>query len=433
MKMSVRVLLSSMMFLEFFIWGAWYVPMWPYLMKIGFTPAQAGLAYSTTAIAAIFSPFFVGIVADRFFSAERLLGVLHILGGILLIVASTLTQFPAFFALLLLYTLTYMPTLALVNSISFEQMKSSEKEFPAIRVLGTIGWIVAGLIIGFGPMLFGKETISDTSIPLKIAGGMAVVMGLFSFALPHTPPKSIGHAIRVADILGLKALGLMKDFSFAVFVIGSFLICIPLAFYYQSANVFLTEAGMPNATGWQTLGQFSEIVFMLLMPLAFARFGVKKMLLIGMLAWVLRYFLFAYGGTQNQMVYSMLFLGILLHGICYDFFFVTGFIYVDQKAPVDIRASAQGFITLVTQGLGMFIGNNINGFVTGKYTVLAEASEKIMQKNEAGQMVEVIAKGGELISRNWTAIWLFPAIMALAVMILFLFTFRNPAATRKDA
>jgi nucleoside transporter len=433
MKLGVRILLSSMMFLEFFVWGAWSVPMWPYLMKIGFTPEQAGLAYSTTAIAAIFSPFFVGIVADRFFSAERLLGVLHILGGILLFAASSILKFPWFFAVLLLYTLTFMPTLALVNSISFDQMKSSQKEFPAIRVLGTIGWIVAGLIIGFGPVLFGRETISDTSIPFKIAGGVAIAMGVFSFFLPHTPPKSLGHPISIGDILGLKALGLMKDFSFAVFVIGSFLICIPLAFYYQSANGFLTEAGMKQATGWQTLGQFSEIIFMLLMPLAFARFGVKKMLLIGMLAWVLRYFLFAYGGTQNQFLYSMLFLAILLHGICYDFFFVTGFIYVDQKAPVSIRASAQGFITLVTQGLGMFIGSNVNGIVTGKLSVVAKAGQEIMQKSDAGEMVKVIAKGGELISRNWTAIWLFPAIMALAVMILFLFTFRNPAATRKDA
>lgn len=400
MNPKARIQLSVMMFLEYFIWGAWFVPMWPYLMKIGFSPEQAAWAYSTTAIAAIISPFFVGMVADRFFSSEKLIAVLHVLGGVLLFGASYLQEFTGFFGVLLLYTLTFMPTLSLANSIAFDQMKDPEKEFPPIRVLGTIGWIVAGLIIGFGPKLvLGIDTISDTSIPMKIAGGIAVVMGLFCFSLPHTPPKSTGKRVSVSDILGLKALGMMKDVSFAVFVIGSFLICIPLAFYYQSANGFLTEAGMPYATGWQTLGQMSEIIFMLLMPLAFVRFGVKKMLLIGMGAWVLRYIFFGYGGTDNTLLYSMLFGGILLHGVCYDFFFVTGFIYVDKKAPVDVRASAQGFILLVTQGLGLGIGNIVNG--------------------------KVIAAYSEAATRNWTMIWMIPAVMALIVMVLFALLFHD--------
>jgi len=299
----------------------------------------------------------------------------------------------------LLYTLCYMPTLALVNSVSFDHMEDPGKEFPAISVLGTIGWIVAGLVVGFMPKgVFGIETIENTSYPMKIAAGASILMGLFCFFLPKTPPKSLGKKITISDVLGLKALSLLKDRAFLVFIVSSFLICIPLAFYYQSANGFLSEAGMKNPAAKMTMGQMSELFFMLVMPFFFARLGIKKMLLVGMLFWVGRYFLFAfgYGGSATVMLY----LGIIFHGICYDFFFVTGQIYVDKKAPLEIRASAQGFIALVTLGLGMVIGNLINGWVTTHYTA---------------------ADG----SHNWKMIWLVPAVMAGVVAVVFSILFKD--------
>jgi len=402
MTTKVRIQLSAMMFTEFFIWGAWFVTMWRYLSKIGFEGPQIGAAYSTTGWAAIISPFFVGMVADRFFPAEKVLAVMHLLGGAALYWASTVTEAGLFFWVLLLYTVCYMPTLALVNSISFDQMQDQAKEFPPIRVLGTIGWIVAGLVIGFMPdWVFNLATIEDTSIPMKIAAVTSVIMGLYCFFLPKSPPKSLGKKIRAGDILGLKALSLLKDRSFAIFVISSFFICIPLSFYYQSANGFLAELGVENPAAKMTLGQASELFFMLVMPFFFARLGVKKMLLAGMLFWVGRYMLFAFG--NNDGLVFMLYAGILFHGICYDFFFVTGQIYVDNKAPEQIRASAQGFIAFVTLGAGMVIGNLINGWVTGYYTDTAV--------NPAGH--------------NWRMIWLIPGAMAAIVAGLFGLLFRD--------
>ena len=414
MNTLTRTKLQVMMFLEFFIWGAWFVPMYQFVSHLGFSDGQIAMAYSTTAIAAIISPLFMGILADRLFPAQIILGLLHIAGGALLIATSYLGDFNAFFTVLLIYTLTYMPTLALTNSIAFEQMKNPESEFPPIRVLGTIGWIVAGLIIGFGPSLLGGAAIEATGWPMRIAGGVAIVMGLFCFALPHTPPKDKGKAFDFSAAIGARAFGMMKDFNFATFVIGSFLICIPLAFYYQSANGFLADVGMPNVTGYMTLGQGSEILFMLVMPLAFARFGVKYMLLIGMLAWVLRYAMFAFGSWDSTGMAALLFGGIVLHGVCYDFFFVTGFIYVDRKAPADLRASAQGFITLVTQGVGMLVGNYINGQINGFYT-----TEKIVEDVSVAE-------------KNWQMIWLVPAIMAAVVMILFAIMFNDRTADEPD-
>lgn len=413
MNAKVRLQLSVMMFIQFFIWGAWFVTMWRYLSKLGFEGPQIGAAYSTTGWAAIISPFFVGMIADRFFSTEKVLGVLHLIGGIVMFWVSTITEPNLFFWALLLYTICYMPTLALVNSFSFHHMNDPGKEFPAIRVLGTIGWIVAGLIVGYvlPKWIFQVETIEDTNIPMKIAAAGSLLLGIYCFTLPHTPPKASGKAITVSDVLGLKALRLMKDSSFAVFIVSSFLICIPLSFYYQSANGFLGEVGIENPAAKMTLGQMSEIFFMLVMPFFFIRLGVKKMLLIGMLFWVARYFLFAFG-DNGHLVY-MLYLGVLFHGICYDFFFVTGQIYVDKKATLDIRASAQGFLTLVTLGVGMVIGNLINGWITGHY-----------------QLNEPVGT----VTCNWKAIWLIPAAMAGAVAFFFLLFFkdRNNNATLAD-
>ena len=390
MPTTVRFKLSVMMFLEYFIWGAWYVTMGTWLGALGFSGEQIGLTYGTTALAAMISPFFVGMIADRFFATQRLLAVLHLAGGAFLFYASTQTVFWPLYTAVLVHTLFYMPTLALTNSLSFRQMRDPGREFPPVRVLGTIGWIVAGLVVG----TLGVEA---TGRPMQLAAAGSVLMAVFCLLLPHTPPQSTG-SVRVRDVLGLDALELMKDRSFAVFVIGSFLVCIPLQFYYAFANPFFNAIGVTNAAGKMTMGQMSELVFMLLMPWFFRRLGVKQMLLVGMAAWVARYVLFAYG--DNGPLVWMLYLGILLHGICYDFFFVTGQIYVDQKAPPNVRAAAQGFITFVTYGVGMLIGSWLSGRVVDAYAT----------------------SGGS--GHDWQHIWLVPAAMAAVVLVLFALFFR---------
>lgn len=385
LEISIRVRLWVMMFLQYFVWGAWWVTLGTYLgQTLKFSGTQIGLAYGTAAIAGMLSPFFVGMVADRFFATQQILAVLHLAGAGLLYYASTITQFEALYGVLLIYYLCYMPTLALTNSLSFHQLSDPEKQFPGIRVLGTIGWIVAGLLIG-------TMKIESQGTPMQIAAAMSAILGVFCLALPHTPPKKEGSAT-LAGILGLDALQLLRQPSFLVFVVGSFLICIPLQFYYSFTNPFLNEIGVENAAGKMTFGQMSEIVFMLVMPVFFARLGVKYMLLVGMLAWTLRYVLFAYGNAQSGM--WMLYLGILLHGICYDFFFVTGQIYVDQKAGRAIRGAAQGLITFVTLGVGGFIGTALSGWVVEHF------------------------KTGEA-AHNWQSIWLVPAAGAGVVMVLF--------------
>jgi nucleoside transporter len=417
-----------MMFLQFFVWGAWYVTLGTYLSTAKgadggrlFSDAFVGYAYGAAAIAAIIAPLFVGMFADRYFSSERLLCVLHLMGAVLLYLLSTVASPGIFYAMLIAYFLTYMPTLALVNSLSFHHLDDPGKEFPAIRVLGTIGWIVAGLLVGsllvaqqkvgfvfdkpfglpftfsLGETLGPEASIEPTTIPIAIAAAAQVLLGLLCLLLPHTPPSNPEGQQSIVNLLGLDALGLMKEWSFAVFIIGSFLICIPLQFYYTFTNPFLNELEVVNAAGKQSYGQMSEIFFMLLMPLFFTRLGVKWMLLVGMVAWALRYILFAFGDTGSGM--WMLYFGILLHGICYDFFFVTGQIYVDNKAPSNIRGSAQGFLTFVTLGLGLFVGSIISGKVVGHYAM---------------------AEG-----HDWRAIWLVPAVMAGGVLILFALLFHE--------
>lgn len=410
MNMSIRVQLSVMMFVQFFVWGAWFVTMGNYLgAGLAFEGADIGRAYSTTGYAAILSPLFVGMIADRFFSAQKVMGILHLLGAALMYWASTITTPGMFFLVVLAYAMCYMPTLALVNSISFNQMTNPEKEFPGIRVMGTFGWIAAGLFITLlGSVGFDK--IEETATPFKMAAIASLIMGVLSFTLPDTPPKGKGQKATVVDLLGLDALTLMKDRSFAIFVISSLLICIPLAFYYSFANLFLNDSGMEGVAAKMTMGQMSEVAFMLLMPFFFARLGVKKMLLIGMLAWVLRYALFAFG--NNESLIFMLYGGILLHGICYDFFFVTGQIYVDKEAPVEMRSNAQGFIALVTYGVGMVIGNEIAGRWVGWFSAKSEGT------------VDGVA--AEIVTYNWQSIWLMPTIMAVVIAIGFAVLFSDP-------
>ncbi len=398
MSSVIRAKLSVMMFLQFFVWGAWSVPLGTYLGEaLQFQGQQIGLVFGTTAVAAMISPFFVGMVADRYFATEKLLALLHTAGGVVLFFVATRTAFPAFYGALLLYALCYMPTLALTNSLSFRQMDEPAREFPRIRVLGTIGWIAAGLLVGF-------LQLEDTARPLQIGAAASVALGLYCLLLPHTPPAAATR-VTARDVLGLDALKLLREPSFAVFVVGSLLVCIPLQFYYTFANPFLNEIGVVNAAGKMTLGQMSEIGFMLAMPFFFRRLGVKGMLLVGMAAWVSRYLLFAWG--DNGAMVWMLYGGILLHGICYDFFFVTGQIYVDQKAPPDLRAAAQGLIAFVTLGVGMFIGSWLSGLVVDMY----------------------VAGDGHA----WDRIWIVPAVWAAAVMALFALFFRERRAAAAGA
>ncbi|MFK7926194.1 MAG: nucleoside permease [Bacteroidia bacterium] len=387
--------LSLMMFFNYFIWGAWYVTMGIYLPKTLLTSGtEIGIAYGAGALAAMISPFFVGLVADRFFATERVLGVLHIVGAILLYLVSKAEDFGSFYPLILLYSICYMPTIALSNSVAFYQMSDDNKSFPWVRAWGTAGWIVAGLSIGW-------MDVATETLPFLIAAGASLFMGLYSFSLPHTPPKLKGQKISVREVIGLDALSLLRDRSFLVLFISSLLICVPLSFYYGGAADFLTEINFENPVGRMTFGQISEFVFLLLMPFFFRRLGVKKMILIGMAAWCVRYLAFGFGEVGGASE-GLLFLGIILHGICYDFFFVTGQIYADNKAPSHLRSSVQGLMTFATYGVGMFIGTYAFGVIKDSY----------------------ITKGGH----DWQSIWMIPAVFSVVVLLFFMLAFNDKSA-----
>jgi nucleoside transporter len=401
MSAAIRVKLSLMMFLEFFIWGAWFVTLGPFLGNtLHATGAQTGAVFSTQSWGAIIAPFIIGLIADRYFNAERILGILHILGAILMYQMYKATDVSVFYPYVLGYMVLYMPTLALVNSVSFNQIGDPEKEFSSIRVWGTIGWIVAGLAISY---LFHWDSpdgvkggfLKNTFL---MAGIASLILGLFSFTLPATPPKTpTGEKVSISQLLGLDALKLLKDKNFAVFFIASILICIPLAFYYQNASNFLTDIKVNNPTGKMTIGQGSEVLFMLCLPIFFKKFGFKKTILVGMLAWALRYAMFAYGNAGELSF--MLIIGIALHGVCYDFFFVSGQIYTDSKAGPQYKSAAQGLITLATYGVGMLIGFYVAGLISDSYNSAA--------------------------GHDWKMIWLIPAGIAAAVFLLFAVFFKD--------
>jgi len=447
MNPIVRIQLSAMMFLQFFVWGAWYVTAPNYLGTIGFGAADFGWTYSVGPLAGIISPFFVGMIADRFFAAQRVMGVMHFGGGILMLAATYLMQSenpsPSTINLVLFgYMLTYYPTLALSNTLAMKNMTNPDKEFPLIRVFGTIGWIAAGLLL--------SALAWDTSISMfYLTSVAALALGVVSFMLPHTPPAESSGKITIGQILGLDALVLLKNRSYLIFMISSFLICIPLAFYYQIASRVVEMTGLPIG---QTMsyGQMSEIFFMVIMPFFFARLGVKWMLAVGMLAWVVRYGLFAIGAPSE--VRWMILTGVIIHGICYDFFFVTGQIYTDKFAPKPIRAQAQGMLVLFTLGLGMFIGAQIAGKIETQHTPEAaqefaaqvQAASKEAQdirtqiltagptEKEALQAQAVVletraaeARKSELRSLEWKPLWGKPALFAAIVLVVFLALFRE--------
>jgi nucleoside transporter len=407
---GIRTRLSVMMFLEFFIWGAWYTTIGVFMQNQGMN-TLTHWPFTVNPIAAIVAPFFVGLVADRYFATERVFGLLHLIGGVLLLIAPRLTANPTVFILtLLLYNLCYMPTLGLSSSLGFHHIANQEKDFPKIRVWGTIGWIIAGLFISFGLKSFVTGVQPEqTSLPLMSAGIASLVLAAFSFTLPHTPPPARGQAVSARSIIGLDAFKQLGSPSFYVFIVSALLICIPLAAYYNFTQLFLEAAKVKNIAATQTLGQMSEMLFMLAMPVLFARWGVKKMLIAGMAAWVLRYALFA--TAAPGAVYWLIALGILLHGICYDFFFVTGQIYVDKKSTPGIRGQAQGFFVFVTYGVGMLIGAQVAGNVYNRF----------------------LAGAPTLALEQWRSFWILPAAFAAVILVFFAFAFHDREAEVKPA
>jgi len=401
---QLLVRLWILAFSQYAIWGLWYVTMGTYLTKtLKFTGGQVGLAYGTPAVGAMISPFLVGLIADRYFSAEKILATLHLVGAGLLYYVSTTTSFPIFYGALVVYTIGYMGTLALTNTLTLRHVTNADREFPLVMLMASVGWIVAGLIIG-------QAEVEASATQFRWAAMSSAVLALYCLTLPKTPPLARSNSASLGQALGFDAIRLVRNRSFAVFLLGSFLICIPLSFYFSWTNVFLNEVGIRNAASKMTLGQASDVTFLLLMPLFTAKVGVKKMLLMGMFAWAVRFGLFGLYASGTTWV-SLLFAGILLHGVCYDFFFVMGRIYVDQRAPEQLRATAQGLLAFVTLGAGMFVGTWFSGLLGG--------------------WAEYRTGSGELL-HDWRLIWGVPSAMSVGVLILFASLFQDEPVDKES-
>lgn len=397
MPISIRIRLSLMMFLNYVVWGAWYVTITTYLTTtLKFTGTEAGLVFGTTALASMISPFFVGLIADRLFASERVLATLHFIGALLLYSVTKTTSFAGVYAIMFAYCLCYFPTIALTNSIALQHMRNGGQDFPLVRVFGTFGWIAITVTIGY-------LAVEATTVPFLLAAGVSLVMGLYSLTLPHTPPPSKGKEIHAREIIGLDALVMFKKPAFAIFAAASVLACIPLTFYFSFTNDYLNDLHVQNAAGKMALGQVSEVGMMFVLPLLLRWMSVRNVLITGMLAWSIRYALLAYGNASNLV--WMFYVAILLHGVCYDFFFVTGQLYTDQEAPAHLRSAAQGLVTFLTYGVGMFIGSLISGTTIDHFTSTI----------------------GDVVTRNWQSFWLSSSLASFVVLLLIVFFFRSRA------
>lgn len=399
MQKQIRIKLSIFMFLQYLIWGSWYVSMASYLSKtLQFSGEQIGLAYGAFAIGAMIAPFFVGLIADRYFASEKILAFLGIFGGLLLFLLPEMTTFGGFYPMLILYCCTYVPTLALGNSVSLHHLENPKRDFPLVKTLSAVGWIAAGLMLSF---VFHGEL---SAIQFYVAGTISILFGLFSLTLPHTPPMKTGKDVSLGEILGLDALALLKKPSFAIFIACMFLICIPLYFYFVNMNLYVTELGWTNSAAKMSLAQVSDILFLILLPILLSTFGYKKTIFIGILAWAARYFFLAGSVDAGNMQTTFVFTAILLHGVCYDFLFIAGQLYVDGEANERIRGAAQGLIAFILWGLGAFVGTNLAGISQAAYTL----------ENASGT-----------IAHDWQGIWIYPAWGSVAVLLIFLIFFKN--------
>jgi nucleoside transporter len=399
MQTALKIKLSFFMFVQYFVWGSWYVSMGTYLANVlKFSGQEIGAAYGAFAIGAMISPFFVGLIADRYFASEKMLAVLGILGGAILCVLPQLDVFKAFYPTLILYCALFAPTLALGNSLSLHHLLDPKRDFPRVKIFSAIGWIAGGVTLS----LFKGE---QSPIQFYLAGGASILLGAFSLALPHTPPRKVGHDVSLGEVLGLDALALLKKPSFAIFIACLFLICIPLYFYFVMMSIYLTELRWEGLAGKMTLAQISDVIFLFLLPIMLKKFGYKKTIFIGILAWAARYYLLSASVNALSLQTALIFAAILLHGVCYDFLFIAGQLYVDDEANERIRGACQGFIAFILWGVGAFVGTMLAGRVLGAHTLT----------NASGA-----------IQHDWRAIWMTPALGATAVLIIFLIFFREP-------
>lgn len=397
---ALKPKLSIFMFLQYFIWSTWYVSMGTYLANVlKFGGQQIGAAYGAFAIGSMISPFFVGLIADRFFSTERLLAVLSIAGGAVLCLLPGMTEFQSFYPTLILYCALFAPTLALGNSLSLHHLSDAATDFPRVKIWSAVGWIAGGVTLS---LLRGEQS----PIQFYLPGMVSILLGAFSLMLPHTPPKKVGANISVGEVLGLDALALLKKRSFAIFVVCIFLICIPLYFYFVMMSIYLTELQWTGLAGKMSLAQVSDVIFLFLLPIMLKSLGYKKTITLGIVAWSIRYFLLAGSVDQIGLQAPLIFGAILLHGVCYDFLFIAGQLYADEEANERNRSATQGFMAFILWGVGAFVGTMLAGKVLAMHT-LPDA---------------VVGT----IRHNWQAIWTTPAILAAAVLVIFLLFFREP-------